>query len=165
MLDLPDAGVSLLSSDGEGAVEVLRLQNERKPPVAFLGFVSSTVPRCSPLSRIRQPIGVTSGTTSSLEATDFCQSAVPLEANNLAKGLLPDRVKCLVNLRASFTALAVAVEGNCTGGGSDESSGSNSFKSIVIFSRPVGPFRQLSLEVFESTVSGCGQITSENCSH
>jgi len=124
--------VSLTSSGSEETEGALLFKNESRPLAPLLGFLSSTVDRCSSLSRIRQPTGAASGTTTSFETTDLCQSREPLEANNLARGLLPTNVECLVNLRASFIALAVAVVGYCTAGGSTKSSGISSFRSSVL---------------------------------
>lgn len=130
-----EGDASLISSGSEGTEGTLRFQNESKPLAPLLGLFSSTVERCSSLSRTRQPTGAASGTTSSFETTDLCQSREPLEANNLARGLLPANVECLVNLRASFIAFAVAVVGYCTAGGSTKSSGISSFRSSVLRKR------------------------------
>lgn len=119
-----------------GIDDTLRFKNESNPPPGFLGVASAIVTRSS-FSRIRHPIGVSSAGASFLARTDFSHSIDPLEASSRAIGLLRVKGICLVSLSELFTALAVAVCENCTGGGRDIFSGIKSFNKTVLNVRRV----------------------------
>lgn len=82
-----------ISTGAAWIADALRFQNDSRPPVAFLGFDSSTVLRRSSFSRTLHPTCAVSGTISCLAFMDFSHSNDPFEANKRDRGLLADAGK------------------------------------------------------------------------
>lgn len=91
-LDLAgELGRSLgVSAGAVWIADVLRFQNDRRPPVGFFSFDSSTVLGRSSFSRTLHPTRAVSETISCIVLMDFCHSKEPLEASKRERGLLAD---------------------------------------------------------------------------
>jgi hypothetical protein len=139
----------------------LRFQNESNPAPCFFGVASIIAARSS-FSRIRHPTGATSTGISFLALTDFSQSVDPLELRRRAIGLLRVKGICLVSFRALFTAFAVAVCENCTGGDKAISSGTKSFNNTVL-KEEACKLRRMEISNYVHTCSQVHQNQSSSC--